>query len=155
MQDQARVLEYLKERYEGRSADLKAIPLINGTEYVALCTHSEILRRVWFDLPGVLPENCRDIAYGNPLLRHPRTGVIFAIGLSISTYYWLRMSSRTLEEVQFEESDFIRVMTVNRKEKKTLDLREVLGPKWIFGAFREGETKWCRAAYEEASEDCK
>jgi hypothetical protein len=153
MQDQTKVSAYLMDRYEKRPQDAKAITLLNGAEYVSLCTHSDIIKRVWFDLPGVLPENCRDIVYGNPVLRHPRTGLIIAIGLSISTYYMLQVSPRVSEETQFEENDFIRVGYVNQKEKKAIDLREIFGPGWIFGRFREVELEWCRAAYEEASED--
>lgn len=153
MQGQARVLEYLKDRFDRRPPILKNVQLLNGLDYVSLCTHSEILGRVWFELQKALPENCRDVVYGNPVLRHPRTGLLFAIGHSVSTYYAIRIPSRILREVQFGETDFVRVMHVNRQEKKTFDLRVALGSGWIFGSFRETELDWCRAAYIEAGED--
>jgi hypothetical protein len=148
MQNQTKILAYLTDRFESRPQSASAVPLLNGTEYVNLCTHPEVIERLWWGLSATLPENCCDIMYGTPVLRHPRSGLIFAIGLG--TYYALGISSRMLKEVQFEENDFVRVGYVNYKDKKTIDLREIFGPGWIFGNFREAELEWCRAAYEEA-----
>ena len=137
------------DRYEKRPQGAKAVQLMDGREYVCLCAHPDIIQRLWFELPRALPENCRDIVYGHPVLRHPRTGLILAFGLG--TYYMLWTSSRILEKMQFEKDDFIRVMPVDHKGKKAIDLREVLGQGWIYGRFREVELEWCRAAYGEAA----
>jgi len=153
MQDQAMAMQYLKDRYEKRPRDLKAIPLGSGIDYVPLCTHSDIVKRVWFDLADALPGNCRDIVSGNPVLRHPRTGLMFVVGLSISTYYVLRIPRHILEDVRFEERDFVRSFSVRTGKRQTLDLREVFGQHWVFGGFRKSEIEWCRAAYEEASQE--
>jgi hypothetical protein len=105
-------------------------------------THPEIGERLWDELATSLPVDCRWIVCGAPVLVHPQTGVLFAVGIGMS--YCLRLT----------EVDMRRALSAGGStsiawsDGSTLDLVYAFGPDWVKGGWQHEEVEWCRAVYE-------
>jgi hypothetical protein len=119
--------------------------------YCDLGTESEIVHRLWDDLGGVLPANCRWVLYGTPVLVHYASGVVFGFAGGSSTYA-LRLppAERALAIAAGAETvhHYPAYAGLNIAASR-LDLTR-FGPGWVFGSWLKGEEDWCRAAFEAA-----
>ena len=114
--------------------------------YETLGTHTDLVARLWDELPSKLPADCRVIFYGAPALMHPTTGIVFGFAGGTHTYA-LRLS-------EAERAEAVRAGATRVKHypggQPSFDLDDI-GPEWVFcGWFRSEET-WCLAAFEYAS----
>lgn len=117
-----------------------------------LGAHPDLLERLWDDLGGTLPVDCRWIVFGTPALVHPATGVIFAFGGGTHTYAF-RLPPR--ERAAATAAGATRVhrypaYPALNIEASVLDL-DIIGEEWVFGGFLAGEEQWCRAAFAHAA----
>jgi hypothetical protein len=53
---------------------------------MTLGAHPDLLARLWDELGGALPVDCRWIVFGTPVLVHPKTGMLFGFGGGTHTY---------------------------------------------------------------------
>jgi len=113
--------------------------------YETLGTHPDLVARLWDELQAVLPENCRAIFYGRPVLVHPTTNIVFAFATGTHTYA-LRLPER--ERAEAIRAGATRVKRYPREQ--AFDLADV-GDEWVFCGWFQAEEAWCRAAYELAS----
>jgi len=145
-QGNSKTLAYLKKRSCLRPALAEKIPPISDASGRALFTHPEVLERVWGTLGASLPEDCRAIVHGTTVLRNPKSGLIFVIGLG--TFYWLQAPPEVLMEFQANERHFVRKMS----NGQVIDVRQELGVGWVYGGWLEAELDWCVEAYKKADE---
>jgi hypothetical protein len=112
--------------------------------YDQLGTHPDLVARLWDELGGVLPEDCRYVVYGRPALVHPGSGIIFAFAGGTHTY-GLRLPEALAEEaIRAGASRFIRY-----PDQTSFDVTG-FGPGWILGNWLRQEPTWCRSAYDHA-----
>lgn len=136
------VLEYLRERLNRQAGLESASPASVKKPLTKTNTHPEIGVRLWDELAASLPVDCRWIVYGTPALVHPRTGVLFGVG--IGTVYCLRLTDADMERALHAGAS-----TETRwSNGTTLDLASRFGPGWVFGNWQQAELDWCRAEYE-------
>lgn len=136
------VLKYLGREEKSTRAVMSApdsVPL----PYLQQGSHPDIVQRVWEDLGGGLPANCRGLVYGTPALVHHQTGIVIAI--CNGTQYNLRLTPTDFQAAKAKGAT-TRTRWSNGKE---MDSLEVLGTGWIFGGWFSEEIAWCRNAYEE------
>ena len=120
--------------------------------YYRLGTHPEIVERLWDELGGDLPHQCRWILFGSPVLVHPKTGVVFGFAGGSLTY------ALRLPEAERTAAATAGAKTVHEYPAypelnvpaSTFDLAD-FGPEWVFGGWLKGEDQWCRAAFDFAS----
>jgi hypothetical protein len=103
--------------------------------------HPEIVERLWDQIGAPLPADCRGLVYCNPALVHPKSGVIFAIGLG--TWYGLRLPGSLASEAAKGGAK-----TCFKFSTGDMDIRRALGEEWVFGGFIPNELVWCKNAYE-------
>jgi hypothetical protein len=70
------VLTYLAESTPGAAPERT----VEGADTWKLGTHPDLVNYFWYQLGGVLPVDCKRIAYDAPLLAEPTTSIIFALG---------------------------------------------------------------------------
>jgi hypothetical protein len=119
--------------------------------YWSLGAHPDLLQRLWDELGRVLPEDCRWVVLGTPVLVRPRSGVIFAFGGGTQTYA-LRLPASARAVALAAGGETVRRYPGYAKldvSASTLDLGAI-GEEWVFGNWRKGEEEWCRAAYDAA-----
>lgn len=119
--------------------------------YYRLGTHPELVERLWDELGGPLPADCRYIVFGAPVLVRPDSGVIF--GFAGGTIYSLRLPPRERAEALSAGAERIRSFPAYQAlgiEASVLDLRHI-GEAWVFGCWDKREHEWCLAAYEDAA----
>lgn len=110
--------------------------------------HPDIVERLWDQLGGMFPENCRWVLLGTPILLRCDSGIVFAIGFGM--HYCLRLPPDQREKAIAEGAKTVKTMpSVCRKETRIHP--EPLGPEWIYGKFAVEEEAWCSAAYDFAS----
>jgi len=140
----ARVIRYLKKRNE--KAPPLQLPDSVSTPYYSLGSHPDIVERVWVQLAARLPSECAVIAYGNPALVHPASGIVMA--LAMGTAYTLRILPESRDEAVRAGASAIHNYTASRI---VLDVSKELGPDWIFGCWDERECEWCFEVYQSLS----
>jgi hypothetical protein len=108
-----------------------------------LGAHPDVVEWLWERLSRALPEDCRWVVYRRPVLVHPRSGLLFAFGESMS--YALRLPEPVYMEAIRDGAprDWASGGTT------WLNLAE-LGDDWVGGLWRSDEDAWVRAAYEYA-----
>jgi hypothetical protein len=116
--------------------------------YLRLGTHPDLLARLWDDLGATLPEDCRWIVFGTPVLVHPRSGIIFGFGGGTHTYAFRLPAAERAAALAAGAETVHRYPAYPELGIPTsvLDLAEI-GEEWVFGGWRRGEEEWCRAAY--------
>lgn len=112
--------------------------------YLSLGCHPDVVERLWQTLNGVLPEDCRAVVQRTPVLLHPKTGVIFALGLG--TTYAIKVPPPLMEQAIERGLWPSHVFAQNRE----FDLRP-FGAGWLFGKWLREEADWCLAAYGTAA----
>ena len=134
------VLEYLKRR--NPRAPLIAAADSCPDPYLTLGSHPDIVVRVWDRLGKSMPEDCRQIVHGTPVLVHPVTGILFAFALG--TQYALRLPGGLVDE-----AIRLGLKTITHwAGGRSTDLPREVGEEWVFGRFLEGETGWLQKTYE-------
>jgi hypothetical protein len=118
-----------------------------------LGTHPDLVARLWDELGGTLPEDCRWVVHGSPALVHPATGVIFAFAGGTHTYAFRLPPDCHAEALAAGATTVVHYPAYPEigASSSTLDLTEI-GPEWGFGGWHAGEDRWCRAAYAFAGE---
>ena len=111
--------------------------------YMELGSHPEIVERVWDQLGGALPVNCRCIVYGTPALVAPRSGIVLAV--AFGTQYGLRLLERTVAEALKAGA---RTVEFNGK----VDIQREFGSDWVFGPWLKREAEWLRAVFRTVEE---
>lgn len=131
------VLRYL-HRDPQNYQPLAAPPDSVKKPYYNLGSHPDVVERVWDQLGGSLPSDCRWIVYGTPVLAHVSSGVIFAI--CNGTQYNLRLTPADYS-LAIEKG----IRTTNRwSDGSEMDARETLGENWVFGGWLQDEIRWCK-----------
>lgn len=137
-------------RYLGRNAAVDGRPPSQAPgeveqPYLRLGTHPELVERLWDKLGGALPEDCRWVAHGWPVLIHPTSGVIF--GFAGGTHaYALRLPAAERAQALAAGAATVHHYPASR----ALDLADV-GPEWVLGRWYADEPAWCLAAYHFAA----
>jgi hypothetical protein len=123
-------------------------PAVVHQPYLALGTHPDCVERIWKPLNGLLAEDCRWVVYKNPVLAHPRSGVIFALGRG--TYYALRLTAHDLQDALLDGAiQSLRFKPLPRHAIMATrwDLRK-MGQTWVFGRWKREEEAWIVHAFE-------
>lgn len=130
----------------GRRAGLPAIARPERIErpYERLGTHPDLVARLWDELGGALPEDCRYAVYGWPALVHPRSGVIFGFAQGAHTY-GLRLPEALAEEAVRAGA----LRAIGYPDGSALEAAR-LGTGWILGRWLSQEPSWCQSAYDHA-----
>jgi hypothetical protein len=124
--------------------DAPMFALWNGhaDPYWKLGCHPETVQRLWDEIGPQLPEDCRSLVCLTPALVHPRSGVV--LGLVMGTEYVLRLPGETIDSAFSTGAK--RIMRFSTGD--TINLEEIFGDEWIFGAWLNEELAWCRRAYD-------
>jgi hypothetical protein len=110
--------------------------------YMTLGSHPDIVSRIWDELGAKIAPATRVVFCRNPALIQPTTGIVF--GLAMGTQYGLQ-----LPEGMAAEAVRAGAKTHNRwSGGPETDIRETLGPDWIFGGWLTQELEWCRKAFQ-------
>lgn len=146
------IITYLSGR-AGEKAETRAqaSPVDVKDPYYALGTHPEIVERLWDDLGGLLPKNCKWILYGTPVLVHHATGVVFGFAGGSHTYA-LRLPAAERAAAIAAGAETVHHYPAYPElsiAASKLDLAR-FGPEWVFGGWLKGEEEWCRAAFDAA-----
>src|SRR5437762_8979200 len=80
------ILRYLKSRERFTRLAPSVSPESVPDPYFTLGTHPDLVERLWDKLGKALPEDCRWVVYGTPVLAHPKTGIIFGFAAGTLTY---------------------------------------------------------------------
>ena len=120
--------------------------------YYTLGTHPDVVERLWDELGGALPKNCRWVLYGHPVLVRHDTGIVFGFAGGSHTY------ALRLPPAEREAAIAAGATTVHRYPAypqlqvaaATLDLA-TFGPEWVFGGWFRNEEEWCRRAFDLAA----
>ena len=144
------IIAYLSGRTERNTEQrAQASPADIKDPYYTLGTHPEIVERLWDDLGGVLPKDCKWVLYGSPVLVHHSSGVVFGFGGGTLTYALrLPMAEHAAALAAGAETvyHYPAYPELNIAASK-LDLAR-FGPEWVFGRWLKGEEEWCRAAFD-------
>ena len=119
--------------------------------YYNLGTHPDIVQRLWHDLGGALPKDCKWVLYGTPVLVHHASGVVFGFAGGSQTYA-LRLPAAeraTAIAAGAETTHHYPAYAELNIAASKLDLAR-FGPEWVFGGWLKGEEEWCRAAFDAA-----
>jgi hypothetical protein len=122
--------------------------------YLRLGAHPDLLERLWDGLGATLPEDCRWIVYGTPVLVHPRSGIIFGFGGGTHTYA-LRLPAAGRAAALAAGAETVHRYAAYPElgiPASVLDLAEI-GEEWVFGGWRTDEEEWCRAAFGACREE--
>lgn len=120
--------------------------------YNSLGTHPDLVMRLWDELAGVLPADCRWVVFGTPALVRPDSGVMFGFAGGTHTYALrvppdLKAAALSAGATTAHHYPAYPELGI---QASVLDLREI-GDEWIFGGWLAAELEWCAAAYEFAS----
>ncbi len=140
----ARSVSPAKDRPECLPADVK-------DPYLTLGTHPDLVSRLWDDLGGSLPTDCRVIAYGMPALVRPDSGVI--IGVAGGTQmYALRLDRDGAAEARAAglESVYRYPPVPNIRPYELIVDARTFGDTWVFGRWHVQEPTWLRAGFLDA-----
>ena len=134
------VLKYLAlgKRNTALFADRNSIP----QPYYNCGCHPDIVERIWDGIGVALPTDCSGLVYGTPALVHPRSAVIFALG--IGTQYGLLLPGGLAVEAVKAGAK----LQTKWSSGGTMEIQRELGTDWVFGAWLANEPSWCRRVYE-------
>jgi hypothetical protein len=113
--------------------------------YETLGTHPELVARLWDELGKTLPEDCRGIFFGAPVLVHPASGIVFAFAAGTHTYAFRLPEAERSAALEAGAS-----LVMRYPGGASLDLKDV-GREWVFGWWYSTEDAWCRASFEYAA----
>jgi hypothetical protein len=141
----AGLIRYLEESRFGAQPPLSCSPDSVKDPYYTLGTHPDLVERLWDQLGSVLPEDCRWVLHGTPVLIHPHSRVAFAFATGTLSYALRLAQPEFLEAL---EAGAQRIHTY--PNGSVLDLANI-GDGWVFGRWLPDEPRWCLAAYEDAA----
>jgi hypothetical protein len=132
-----------------RSRKPKALPLAppesNPHAYLNLGSHPDIVERIWDGLNAHLPQDCRAIVYGSPVLVHPGAGIVIAMGYGTS--YVLRVP----------EAFIGAALALGCTARHTwsggasTDIAGQFGNGWLFGNWLREEAQWLAATFAQVA----
>jgi len=108
-------------------------------------SHPDCVERVWNRLGDTLPEDCKFLVAGRPVLAHPSSGFVFAMPFGTQYALWLPEP----EHAQALAAGLLPAMTWSPGHRT--DLVAELGDGWLFGKFEQQEVAWLAAAYAAAA----
>jgi hypothetical protein len=119
--------------------------------YETLGTHPDLVSRLWGQLGGRLPVDCRVIVHGSPALVRPDSGVIFGFaGGTLMYALRLPLDIKPLALAAGAKTIFrYPAYPALGIQESVLDLHDV-GDEWVFGCWHDGEREWCTSAYAHA-----
>ena len=133
----------LAHRGHRSDAPLIAPPDSHPDPYYGLGSHPDCVARVWEELGGALPVDCRAFVHGTPGLVEPTSGVVLA--LTCGTSYLLRVPTARLAQAVSAGCEL-----VHRWGNGTLtDAATEYGEGWLFGGWARAEAQWLREVYDE------
>ncbi len=109
-----------------------------------LGTHPDIIDRLW-DIGRRLPTDCRWVAFGQPVLAHSRSGVIFGLGVG-TLGYGLRLPPALCGEALAAGAKV--EVTYRGLDGPVVFTWRDYGEDWWFGRFTDSDDAWARAAYD-------
>jgi hypothetical protein len=115
---------------------------------LTLGTHPDLIARLWDELGGALPVDCRVIAYGMPALVRPDSGVI--IGVAGGTQmYALRLDADGFWAARNAGLDVVfRYPAVPKVRSHDIVVdATTFGDTWVFGRWHASEPGWLAAGY--------
>lgn len=136
-----RALAYLAARRPASAVYLA--PDAVADPYMGSGSHPDIVARVWKELAAKLPGDARALVHGTPALVHAPSGLILAA--AIGTQYVLRLRAGDVALAVAAGAP----VTTRWSSGETLDVREALGPEWIFGSFMKAEPEWVASCFAE------
>lgn len=137
------VLRYLKRLWDGTApTNLSAPPNVYHPCTNSLGTHPDLADYFWNQLTAKLPEKCAWVAYGSPVLVHPKSGVIFGFAGGTHTYA-LRLPEKARREAALAGAKTTHLYS----DGTEFSLRS-FGSEWLFGGWYKEEPAWCLSAYE-------
>ena len=145
------IIAYLSARHKADSRP-QAPPGAVTDPYYNLGAHPDIVERLWADLNGILPKDCRWVLYGTPILVHDMSGVVFGFAGGSLTYA-LRLPPAERASAIARGAETVHYYPAYPElniAASTLDLAR-FGPEWVFGHWLKGEEEWCRAAFDAAA----
>jgi hypothetical protein len=146
------IVNYLKSRPTKVSQPQSDPADVDDPSYT-LGSHPDIVARLWDELGAALPQKCKWILYGTPVLAHPRTGVVFGFA-SGSLTYAIRLPPATRDAAiaagALTRHDYPAYPELGLPAS-SLDLA-TFGDGWIFGNWLPGEMEWCVSAFEHAGQ---
>lgn len=113
--------------------------------YLRSGCHPDVVERLWKELGGILPRDCRCRIGSNPALAHPISRLIF--GVAIGTQYAIRVPAECMKEASALGLKTSTAWGGNER----FDLAATFGPGWHFGAWQRQEVEWCRLVYASQS----
>ena len=113
--------------------------------YLSLGTHPDLVTRLWNTLSAGVPDDCRWVVHGAPVLVRPSSGVIFGFATGTSTY-GLRLPARERQEAAEAGLATRYVYPAGQ----VVDV-ERFGQAWVLGRWLSSEPRWCLAAYSYAA----
>lgn len=119
--------------------------------YAGLGTHPDLVERLWDQLGGALPADCRRVVYGRPMLVHPETGVAFAFAVGTSAH-GLRLPPAEHAQAVAARAECVVGYPAYPDlgiAARRFDVWE-LGREWVLLGWLPGEEAWCAAAYRHA-----
>jgi hypothetical protein len=139
------VLNRLKQHWDGsRPQNLSAAPAVYDLYRNSLGTHPDLLDYFWTTLAAKLPEPCAWVVYGNPVLIHPTTGIIF--GFAGGTH----LCALRLPEDARRKALLAGAKKVHRFSTGAQLSLDEIGEEWVFGGWLDREPDWCLAAFQHA-----
>ena len=133
------VLNHLRETHVGK--DPISRPDSHPDPYMRAGSHPDIVSRVWEELGGAMPTDCRAIVYGTPALVHPQNGVVLA--LAYGTAYAISIPNDFVNEAIGAGCKFERKWS----NGTTTKIQELFGYGWLFGCWEKKEILWLLATY--------
>ncbi len=113
--------------------------------YCNLGTHPDLVGWLWDELTAKLPEVCKWVVYGAPVLVNPKSGIIFGFAGGTHTY-GLRLPPSARDDAIKAGCKRISKYPALRINSSEMN-RHDLGEEWISGQFQACERDWCLAAY--------
>ena len=141
----AGVRRHCEPRYSPARMPVLAMPEEVPNAYLVLGTHPDLVSRLWDELGKALALDCRAIFFGNPVLLHPQSGVVFGFAGGTHTL--------ALRLPEPEHGEALQAGATHIKhypgKQSAIDLSAV-GPEWLFMNWFTDEERWCIAACESA-----
>ena len=123
-------------------------PMPDGRQrdpYLYADSHPDCVAHVWDFLGDTLPEDCRFLLLGRPVLAHPVSGFVFAMPHGTQYGLWIPEPEHT------EATVAGLVPTMTWSGGGTTDLAAEFGEGWLFGKSRGEEVAWLAAAHVAAA----
>lgn len=117
--------------------------------YCNLGTHPELVSWLWDELTAKLPEVCKWVVYGSPVLVNPKSGIIFGFAGGTHTYALRLPPAERGAAIKAGCKRISKYPAYPELQIKASELKlDDFGEEWLFGQFQACEKDWCLAAYE-------